>query len=78
MPIVCGARKCKEGKEGLSGDLHEPCGEVFKWSVLRVLFWRKVDSVPANQGSRVGRGLYQIETDLGERTLHYGPLCTRN
>ena len=35
------------------------------------------DSVPANQCSIVGRGVSQIETYLGERNLHYGPMSTR-
>lgn len=32
--------------------LHEPCGELFKWRVLRFLSWRGGDSGPDNLGSR--------------------------
>ena len=44
--------------------LCEPCGEGFKWSVLRFYFWRIVDSGPTYRGSRKGWVMSQIETDF--------------
>ena len=41
---------------------------------MRVLSWRREDSDPANQGSRGGRKLSKIETDLGDRKIAHWPI----
>jgi len=33
-------------------NLQETCGEVLKWRVLRIPYWKGMDSVPDNGGSR--------------------------
>ena len=41
---------------------------------MKVLSWRRGDSVPENQGPSVGNVVSQIETDLGDRNIALWPI----
>ena len=64
IQLVCGVLNIRKVRMVSLLNLHETSGDVFKWSVLRVPYYRSGNFVPANRVSRERLGV--------SRNSHHG------